>query len=226
MPSEFDRIKGELIKFIRKQLNAFIVRSIDHLAGYQCVVISQNSDGTLELQPDDPRLPPYSKVPIRYGIPKVQAIVNQGSRVLLEFANGDRTLPIATVWEISNVSSLFFGDLGTNVTITGQNFQLESSEQSILLDGGELIVDGGGGQSTFSFIGGIQVTFDTTTRVILPDGTKNVNRAGDGVTSTSAMSTWMSQVTATCNSLSPGSVTPSGPSGIGITTGGNPKVQA
>lgn len=226
MSSETDRAKSGLSKFIRKLLNAFIVVSIDHLASYQCKVISQNSDGTLELQPDDNRLPTYSKVPIRYGVPKISAQVNSGARILLEFASGNPQRPIATLWELDSVTSISFGALNVNLSITSQSLQSEGQDQVFTLDGGQLGIVGGGGQSTFFIADQVQMTLDTTCSVIFPDGTKNVNRVGDGVNSTTAMATWMSQVTAGINGLAPGSVAPAGPSAIGLTTGGNPKVKA
>ena len=104
MASDYDRIKSGLVAIIRRTVGAFIVQRVDFLAAYQCKVVTQNGDGTLELQPDDVRLPGYSKVPIRYGVPGVSATVAAGARVLLEFAGGDPQKPIATVWESASVA--------------------------------------------------------------------------------------------------------------------------
>lgn len=117
MASDYDRIKSGLINIIRRTLGAFIVQRVDFLAAYQCKVVTQNPDGTLELQPDDSRLPPYSKVPIRYGVPGVSALVANGARVLLEFAGGDPQKPIATVWESASVTLLII--TATTIKIGG-----------------------------------------------------------------------------------------------------------
>src|SRR5947199_8556008 len=79
---------------------------MDYLASYPATAVTQNGDGTLEIQPDDSRLPSLSSVPIRYGVPGVSAQIANGGRVLLAFAGGDPAKPIATVWESSSVLSL------------------------------------------------------------------------------------------------------------------------
>jgi hypothetical protein len=106
MANDYDRLKQSLVTLIRRTLGASIIQKIDYLAAYQCKVITQNTDGTLELQPDDARLPPYQKVSIRYGVPGVSALIANGARVLLEFAGGDPQKPIATVWESASVTKL------------------------------------------------------------------------------------------------------------------------
>jgi hypothetical protein len=95
-----DRAKSGLTAFIRRVVGLDIVGPrIDFLAWYPCKVVSQNSDGTLELQPDDSRLPGYSKVPIRYGVPGITATVSNGARALLTFAGADPQKPIVVGWE-------------------------------------------------------------------------------------------------------------------------------
>lgn len=106
MSEDNDRLKREVTLFIKKVLGLFIVPSIDYLAAYPCKVITQNSDGTLELSPDDSRLPPsYSHVPIRYGIPGITVQVANGGRALLQFTGGDPTKQYCTIWETSTVTS-------------------------------------------------------------------------------------------------------------------------
>jgi hypothetical protein len=91
-----DRAKIGLTAFIRRTIGLDIIGPrVDYLAAYQCKVVVQNADGTLELQPDNAALPGYSKVPIRYGVPGISATVAAGARVLLEFAGGDPQKPIA-----------------------------------------------------------------------------------------------------------------------------------
>jgi hypothetical protein len=81
---------------------------VDFFAQYAATVIAQNADGTLELQPDDPRLPGLSGVPIRYGVPGLAAKVAPASRVLVGFEAGSPAHPIATVWESASIISLTF----------------------------------------------------------------------------------------------------------------------
>jgi hypothetical protein len=91
---DLDRLTSGLASFVRAQFPR-----LDHYAAYWARVVAQNADGTLELVPDDARIPGRSNVPIRYGVPGVTAKVAAGARVLLEFASGDPSKPFATVWE-------------------------------------------------------------------------------------------------------------------------------
>lgn len=77
-----------------------------YLGIFPARVVSQNADGTLELQPDDSRIPGMSQVPIRYGVPGISAKVAAGARVAIEFAGGDPTQPIATVWEPGSLTEI------------------------------------------------------------------------------------------------------------------------
>jgi hypothetical protein len=86
--------------------NRIVGPRVDYLASYPATAVAQNGDGTLEIKPDDSRLPSLSGVPIRYGVPGVSAQIANGGRVLLAFAGGDPAKPIATVWEAASVVSL------------------------------------------------------------------------------------------------------------------------
>lgn len=114
--SETDRSKSSLTKFIRKVMGSFLVTKIDYLASYTCKVVSQNSDGTLELIPDDVRLSPMSNVPIYYGIPGVVSKVNPGSRCLVAFAGGDPRGKMVTGWPASSVSEMTLQATETNLS--------------------------------------------------------------------------------------------------------------
>ena len=100
----FDRIKGPLAEFVRA-----ITARIDWFALYPCRVVAQNADKTLELQPDNTRVPSVSKVPIRLGIPNATVTVTAGSRVHLGFEGGDPTKPYAALWGPSTVTELVIG---------------------------------------------------------------------------------------------------------------------
>lgn len=97
----FDRIYSAL----RKLVDDATAR-MDYHALYPCDVVKQNADKTLELQPDNPRIPPMSKVPIRLGIPGATVTIEEGARVLLGFAGGDPNRPIASLWESSTITVL------------------------------------------------------------------------------------------------------------------------
>lgn len=95
-------IRGALAGLVR----AIVEPRIDYLAVYPCKVLAQAADGTLELRPETSRLPEMVGIPIRYGVPGVQAKVKPGARVMVEFASGDPRHPMATIWESAAVSEL------------------------------------------------------------------------------------------------------------------------
>ena len=71
----FDRMIHSMAAIVRS-----ILPNIDLLAHYACTVNGQNSDGTLELTPDDTRIGSHSKIPIKYGEPGIVATVSGGAR--------------------------------------------------------------------------------------------------------------------------------------------------
>jgi hypothetical protein len=97
-----DRLKAGIEKVVR----AVFGPRIDYLALYAAVVKAQGADGSLDLLPDDPKVPGLQGVPIDYGVPGVTATVAVGARVLLGFVGGDPSKPRATLWESASVTSL------------------------------------------------------------------------------------------------------------------------
>jgi len=105
-----DAAKRGLMAFIRRVVgNDILGPRMDYLGEFPSKVVSQNGDGTIELQPDDVRLPGYSNVPIRYGVPGLIATVSAGARCLLAFAGADPQKPIVVGWE---------GNTGVLVSLT------------------------------------------------------------------------------------------------------------
>lgn len=104
-----DRTLGAFKAIIQRFVGNWILGPrMDYLAKYPATAVTQNGDGTLEIQPDDSRLPSLSSVPIRYGVPGVEARIANGGRVRLEFDAGDPARPIVTVWESASVTALTF----------------------------------------------------------------------------------------------------------------------
>lgn len=100
---DYDRVKRAFAALVKQ-----LMSRIDWLALYPCRVVTQAADGTLELQPDDPRMPGVTGVPIRLGLPGVTVRVQPGARVLLGFENGNPQLPMATLWESHGVAEISF----------------------------------------------------------------------------------------------------------------------
>ena len=82
------------------------LRRVDYLAHYPARVVSQSAAGLLDLVPDDPRVPPCSGVPIRYGLPGVTVTVPAGERVTLTYEGGDPSKPVACLWTAGAVTRI------------------------------------------------------------------------------------------------------------------------
>lgn len=81
-------------------LGTFVQRETAHRdfeAKYLAKAVSQNSDGTLELQPYDSRVPPMSKVAVKLGIPGVVTYkIQPPLDVVVEFENGSPAGAVVT----------------------------------------------------------------------------------------------------------------------------------
>lgn len=76
-----------------------VVGPLDYFAHHPCTVVSQAADGTVELKPDSPRVPPLKGVPLLLGLPGVSVKVATGARVRLGFDGGSPERPQAMLWE-------------------------------------------------------------------------------------------------------------------------------
>jgi hypothetical protein len=78
----------------------------DFFSEVRAKVVKQNSDGTLELVPQSPRLPGLTRVPIRNGLPGVQVKVVAGAFVLVRFEDGDPGRPAAGLFDPGSLQEL------------------------------------------------------------------------------------------------------------------------
>jgi hypothetical protein len=117
-----DRLKEALAAFVRS-----VTSRLDYLALYPCKVLSQNGDGTLELKPDDDRLPGLSKIPVKLGLPGVEVKVTSGAKVLLGFEQGDPQKPVATLWEKDSLDTITV-TASTKVNIMAPDIVLNGSQ--------------------------------------------------------------------------------------------------
>ncbi len=93
MTQDLDRLKAAFDAGVEAALP-----TVDYGALYACQVVSQNGDGTLDLQPSSSKLPSQKNIPFRCGIPGVTITVQAGAQVLLGWANGDPAQPYAALW--------------------------------------------------------------------------------------------------------------------------------
>lgn len=119
--NESDRQKESLNQLVRTAMPR-----ADYQAMYAATVASQNADLTLELKPDAETLPPLSKVPIRTGIPGVEAKVAKGSRVLIGFDSADPSKAYAALWEKNSLTELVV-TATAKVTVAAPNVVVNSA---------------------------------------------------------------------------------------------------
>jgi hypothetical protein len=93
-----DRVRGAFARLTNK-----VLPDIDYSKPYRAKVVSQNGDGSLELLPLDAKLPPLSRVPIRYGIPGLSAKVAPGCTCLVAFDGGDPSRPTASLFDAGSL---------------------------------------------------------------------------------------------------------------------------
>ncbi len=90
-----DRMKESIFALVRAALP-----TVDYFALYRARVVQQSADlATLELQPDDPRLPGMSEVPIKLGLPAAKVKISPGAFVLVGWEGGNPQRTHALVWE-------------------------------------------------------------------------------------------------------------------------------
>lgn len=83
-------------------LRAFVretMRGVELLAVYTGQVALQRPNGTLDVYPDDKRLPPLTSVRVRVPVPGAKLRVTAGARCQVVFEGGDVRQPVATLYE-------------------------------------------------------------------------------------------------------------------------------
>jgi len=83
-------------------LRQFVRDTIGPLFGYgfhPAAVVSQASDGSVEVKPDSPVVSPQKGVPLVLGLPGVKVKVGPGTRVRLSFAGGSPGASEVALWE-------------------------------------------------------------------------------------------------------------------------------
>lgn len=74
--------------------------TVDYFAFYRAEVIAQSGDRkTVDVKPDDDRLPPMSKVKLKLGIPGATVEVTKGAGIMVGWENGDPQRPYAESWD-------------------------------------------------------------------------------------------------------------------------------
>lgn len=124
-----DRLKRALSRFVRHTMSG-----VDYFAHYPAKVVAQAGDFSLDVIPDDPRLPGMQRVPLRLGVPGVTAKVSPGSRVLVFFEGGAPSAPAASIWQASTLTELVI-TASTKVTVNAPAVNLGAASAPVLRSG-------------------------------------------------------------------------------------------
>jgi hypothetical protein len=94
---------------------------------YSAKVVVQSGDRkTVDLQPDDTRLPPMAQVPIKLGIPGSTVVVPAGDTMLIGWENGDPQRAYACLFPT--------GDTLKVLSITAEKIELGGQDLIALLE--------------------------------------------------------------------------------------------
>lgn len=95
-----DNAAEALRHFIRETM-----RGVEWYPSFSARVAVQRSDGTLDVYPDDRRLPPVTSVRLRLPVPGAKLTVPPGSQVTILFENGDPRQPVAVAYGAGSASA-------------------------------------------------------------------------------------------------------------------------
>lgn len=147
-----DRVKRGLFALIRGARP-----SVDYHALYRAEVLVQSQDrATVDVRPDDPRLPPMARVPLKLGIPGVTAQIAPGAGVVVGWENGDPSQPRAHLFDK--------GAAVIVLSISADKIELGGEGLRALLD--EVVV----GQTTCQFSGSPHHIVGNTSKTVLAKG--------------------------------------------------------
>ena len=122
-----DRIKATFDRAVR----AVFGSRLDYFGFYRAKVVSQSADGkTVDLQPEDDRIPGMQRVAIRSGIPGTVVKVAPGSFLRLGWDGGNPKKPSASLWD--------GGETVTSIEITATDIKVSGT--TVTLANGELAV--------------------------------------------------------------------------------------
>lgn len=90
-----DRVKESAAAFVRS-----VLPQMDYFGLYRGQVVAQSGDlATVDVQPDSPKLPGMSAVPLRLGLPGCAVQVAPGCGVLVGWDGGDPQRPYCALWD-------------------------------------------------------------------------------------------------------------------------------
>jgi hypothetical protein len=133
--ADSDRLKRALASVVRGA-----IPNLDYLATYRGTVLKQHGSGSVDVSPEDSRLPDMSDIPLRVGVPGVDvrlkvrdatgAPIGPPILCLIGWENGQPDKPFATLWP-TGISR----EQIEKVTFSSLTIELGSAGLTPLLDG-------------------------------------------------------------------------------------------
>ena len=98
-----DRMKSGLAAFVQG-----VLPQVDYLALYSGRVVAQGGPNSFDFQPDDPRVPGMSGIPLKLPFPGFSIQLNAGAspRCMVGWAGGNPGLPFVCLWEPPGASAI------------------------------------------------------------------------------------------------------------------------
>jgi hypothetical protein len=137
----------------RRGLSAFVFSIVEPLVrwtrSYPASVVTQRSDGTVDVRVDPPSGLSASKpvgiteVPIA-GLPGVEVKVRPGALVLLGFSDGDRSRPYVALFDPSSLQELRV-TAAVKVTVDAPQIDLGDAFGAVLREGDTVTIPGPSG---------------------------------------------------------------------------------
>ena len=123
------------------------MRRVDYCALYACTVQAQRSDGSLDLKPQDDRVPAMTGVPIRIGVPGLAVKVAPGAEVLMGFDGYRPDKPYAALWGAQGLKELVI-TASVKVTVAAPSVIVDATNVTVggsamvTLDGAQISLGG------------------------------------------------------------------------------------
>jgi hypothetical protein len=94
-----DRVAKALVRLTKSP-------KLDYLGLTPCEVLEDHGDNLFSLQPDDRKLPPFVRIPLRTFAPGIRLEVEPGARAQVGFENGDPGKPVVLMFEAGAIKRL------------------------------------------------------------------------------------------------------------------------
>lgn len=120
---DVDNSAEPLRQFVRETM-----RGVELHATFTGRVAVQRLDGTLDVYPDDKRLPPFSTVRLRVPVPGAKLTVPPGTRCIIHFEDGDVRRPIAVAYDP--------GEATAAAALVGDRINAGTWTTTVVSDGG------------------------------------------------------------------------------------------